>query len=64
MLHITSLEEGLDLFKTLGSDIRIAIIKQLSQNKKMNMNMLIFAMRWEMRIGIIMNMRKTVSPEQ
>ncbi len=38
MLHITSLEEGLDLFKTLGSDIRIGIIKQLLQNKKMNMN--------------------------
>lgn len=38
MLHITSLEEGLELFKALGSEIRIAIIKQLLQNKGMNMN--------------------------
>lgn len=38
MLHITSLDEGLDLFKALGSDIRIAIIKQLLQKKRMNMN--------------------------
>lgn len=38
MLHITSLDEGLELFKALGSEIRIAIIKQLLQNKGMNMN--------------------------
>ena len=38
MLHIKSLDEGLDLFKALGSDIRIEIIKQLLLNKSMNMN--------------------------
>lgn len=38
MLHITSLEEGVRLFKALGSEIRIAIIEQLLLNKKMNMN--------------------------
>lgn len=38
MLHITSLEEGLELFKALGSEIRISIIRQLLSNKGMNMN--------------------------
>lgn len=38
MLHITSLEDGLDLFKALGSDVRIAIIKLLLINKGMSMN--------------------------
>ena len=38
MLHITSLEDGLELFKALGSDIRIQIIKLLLANKGMNMN--------------------------
>lgn len=38
MLHIKSLDEGLNLFKALGSDIRIEIIKQLLINKSMNMN--------------------------
>lgn len=38
MLHITSLDEGLELFKALGSEIRISIIKQLLKNKGMNMN--------------------------
>lgn len=38
MLHITSLEDGLELFKALGSEIRVSIIKQLLDNKGMNMN--------------------------
>ncbi|MFA9377576.1 MAG: ArsR/SmtB family transcription factor [Lachnotalea sp.] len=38
MLHIKSLDEGLDVFKALGSDIRIEIIKLLLENKNMNMN--------------------------
>lgn len=38
MLHITSLDKGLELFKALGSDIRIELIKLLLQNKNMNMN--------------------------
>lgn len=38
MLHIKSLEEGLGLFKALGSEIRIEIIKLLLANKCMNMN--------------------------
>lgn len=29
MLHIKSLDEGLDIFKALGSDIRVEIIKLL-----------------------------------
>ena len=28
MLHITSLDDGLELFKALGSDIRVEIIKK------------------------------------
>ena len=38
MLHITSLDDGLELFKALGSEIRVSIIKQLLDNKGMNMN--------------------------
>ena len=38
MLHITSLDDGLDIFKALGSDVRIEIIKLLIENKEMNMN--------------------------
>lgn len=37
MLHIKTLDEGLDVFKALGSDIRIAIVKLLLKNKGMNM---------------------------
>ena len=38
MLHIKSLDEGLDLFKALGSDIRVEIIKILLNETGMNMN--------------------------
>lgn len=38
MLHINSLEEGLDIFKALGSEVRIEIIKILLENHGMNMN--------------------------
>lgn len=38
MLHIDSLEKGLDLFKALGSDVRITIIKLLIESGGMNMN--------------------------
>lgn len=38
MLHIKTLDEGLELYKALGSDIRIEIIKLLLNNNGMNMN--------------------------
>lgn len=38
MLHIKSLEEGAEIFKALGSDIRISIIKKLLEKREMNMN--------------------------
>ena len=38
MLHIKSLEEGLEIFKALGSEVRIEIIKILLENRSMNMN--------------------------
>lgn len=38
MLHIESLDDGLELFKALGSDVRIEIIKILKKHKNMNMN--------------------------
>jgi len=38
MLHIKSLNDGLELFKALGSEIRIEIIKLLLNNQGMNMN--------------------------
>ena len=40
MLHIKSLDEGLELFKALGSDIRIQILKLLLENKSLSMNQL------------------------
>lgn len=39
MLHIKSLDEGLELFKALGSDIRVEIVKILLESPEgMNMN--------------------------
>lgn len=38
MLHIKSLEEGLDVYKALASEVRIEIIKILLENRGMNMN--------------------------
>ncbi len=38
MIHITTPDDGLELFKVLGSDIRIQIIKLLLEKKQMNMN--------------------------
>lgn len=40
MLHIKSLDDGLELFKALGSDMRIQILKLLLENKQMSMNQL------------------------
>ncbi len=40
MIHITSLDEGLELFKALGSDVRIQILKILLENDHMSMNQL------------------------
>lgn len=38
MMHIKSLDEGLDIFKALGSDIRVEILKLLLNNNGLNMN--------------------------
>ncbi len=38
MLHVKSLDDGLELFKALGSDIRVEIIKILLNENSMNMN--------------------------
>ncbi len=38
MLHIKTLDEGLELFKALGSDVRVEIIKILLNESGMNMN--------------------------
>ena len=40
MIHITSLEEGLELFKALCSDVRIQILNILLENDHMSMNQL------------------------
>lgn len=40
MMHITSLDDGLELFKALGSEVRIQILKLLLDNKQMSMNQL------------------------
>lgn len=38
MLHIKTLDDGLQIFKALGSEIRIEIIKILLENRSMSMN--------------------------
>lgn len=38
MLYIKNLEDGVELFKVLGSDVRVNIIRLLLKNKEMNMN--------------------------
>lgn len=38
MLHIKTLDDGLQIFKALGSEIRIEIIKILLENNSMSMN--------------------------
>lgn len=38
MLHIKSLDEGLEVFKALGSDVRMRIVELLSERGEMNMN--------------------------
>ncbi|NCB94777.1 MAG: winged helix-turn-helix transcriptional regulator [Clostridia bacterium] len=38
MIHIKNLDEGLNVFKALGSELRINIVKLLLENREMNMN--------------------------
>lgn len=38
MLHIKNLDEGLTVFRALGSELRIRIVKTLMENGEMNMN--------------------------
>ena len=40
MIHITSLDDGLETFKALGSDTRIQILNILLENEPMSMNQL------------------------
>lgn len=44
MLHIKNLDEGFPVFKALGSELRIRIIKLLLEHKEMNMNELAAAL--------------------
>lgn len=44
MLVINKLEDGIDLFKALGSEVRINIIKLLLQNEEMNLHELATAL--------------------
>ena len=56
MLHIRNLEEGVELFKVLGSDIRVNIILLLLKEKEMNMNEIATAVRQKLpMIEIIVN---------
>lgn len=45
MLHVKNLDEGLEVFKALGSELRINIIKLLQENHEMNMNELATSLR-------------------
>ena len=40
MIHITSLDDGLETFKALGSDTRIQILNIILENEQMSMNQL------------------------
>ena len=53
MLHIESLDEGLEIFKALGSEVRIEIIKLLLANKSMNMNELATVHKYNLPIIIV-----------
>ena len=44
MLQINGLAEGLEVFKALGSDVRMNIIKLLSENGEMNLNQIASAL--------------------
>lgn len=44
MLHIKKLNDGVEVFKALGSEQRIQILNQLLENKEMNMNELAAAL--------------------
>ena len=56
MLHIKSLDEGLEIFKALGSEVRINIVKLLLENREMNMNELATASRQKLPlIEVIVN---------
>lgn len=44
MLYIKNLEDGVELFKALGSEVRVNIIRLLMENKEMNMNELAAAL--------------------
>ncbi len=45
MLHITSLNEGLEIFKALGSDVRVEILNILLENNNISMNELATRLR-------------------
>ena len=56
MLYIKNLEDGVELFKALGSDVRINIIKLLLKNREMNMNEIATAVRCHKQLlQIVMN---------
>ena len=38
MMYIKNLEDGVELFKALGSELRVNIIRLLLKNREMNMN--------------------------
>ena len=59
MLHIKSLDEGLELFKALGSDIRVEIIKILLNENAMNMNEL--ASRLNITNGALTRLSRSAS---
>ncbi len=44
MLHVSHLEEGMEIFKALGSELRIRIIKLLLEKQTMNLNELAAAL--------------------
>lgn len=40
MLHITSLDEGIEVFKAIGSEVRVSLLNTLMENGPMSMNQL------------------------
>ena len=56
MLHIKNIDEGLKVFKALGSEVRVQIVKLLLKNHAMNMNELATASRYDIPvIEIVVN---------
>lgn len=53
MLYIKKLDDGVEIFKALGSELRIQILKLLLEQQEMNMNELAVGIIQDNAVGIV-----------